>query len=145
MNAENKGTIAFLEGKSSEENVCEVLAGMVGWIEAVRPTLPNGDEDKVGIDAVVSLKTEATIANIGEVYVQVKSSERSIERFKRRLRERLGLPDNGLETCLHLNRFIILNGQDSPQGITRNFRSQLRKIDSFWLKRSKTTFQPPRV
>jgi len=116
-------------GEESEARVQETLSYLPG-IETVDPTVKWGDLDFINkVDLVVVFDPESEIGKIlSEVNIQVKSSPKGCEHFRKKFAEKIG--SDQVDEYLCEQRLIILNGGKNVDDteIIASFREQLNKI-----------------
>ncbi len=114
-------------GLESEMRVKGVIEGF-GFVRCVERTAPYGSEDQEGRDLIV----EFWGGYDRRVAVQVKSSQKKVKEWIRKKGE----------SKLIKRRIIVLNGQDDPEIIKKDFLKQLKKVDDYWRYKRKSAILP---
>lgn len=123
-------------GIKSEQQVRAILSEQP-MVERVVQSVPCDKKDRRGVDLLVFLRKCEFNLSMDSIAVQVKSSRKRIEEFKRDYMVKHGLEADEVEEHMRLNRIVILNGRDNEQTIVASFLQQVEAIDDLRKQRFK--------
>jgi|GEM_PF-6360427 len=118
---EEKRLKALERGNASEEKVIDCLS-CLPEVEKVRRMPQFSKPDKKQIDLKVLLDCGL------EVNIQVKSSKRGVEKFRRHIAWFNLLGEDEIDDWLVEHRMIVLIGREDKEKIVESFRTQVNDI-----------------
>ena len=126
---EQKARTVIREGRGAQsvQNVVNSLSQRTD-ITKIILTEPNSQLDMEGKDIILQVEEISE-----DISIQVKSSKRKINEFRRLVARREGLPISQVNNWLIEHRLIILNGSIPEESITIRFQEQFNLIKQKFL------------
>lgn len=123
--------LAQQRGKNSVQNVLNVLAPLTIF-NYLKTTIPGGRTDCHGVDIIGGLNKRRARTHLEALTFQVKSSPTGILHYRTQLMELFDLRNPiQVDSWLMENTHVLLNGQEPPDEILKEFIHQFRDIRQF--------------